>query len=200
MAVNGFGGFVTAIVTIIFAVTKFRDGAWIVVILIPALVATFFAFHRHYRNLAASLSLKRDEQQIYINRHRVILPISGVHEGTLAALGYARILSNDITAVYVSMDSHEAEEIRRKWEIWGEGVRLVILDSPYRMLLEPLLDYIEEITTKRQPNEMITIVVPQFVPRRWWHNLLHAQTATMLRLALLFKPGIVITDVPVQVE
>jgi amino acid transporter len=200
MVVNGFGGFVTAIVTIIFAVTKFRDGAWIVVILIPALVATFFAFHHHYRNLAATLSLKRDGKRTYINRHQVILPISGVHEGTLAALNYARILSNDITAVYISIDPIESEDIRKKWEIWGEGVRLVILDSPYRMLLEPLLDYIEEITTKRQPNEIITIVVPQFVPRRWWHNLLHAQTATWLRLALLFKPGIVITDVPYQVE
>jgi hypothetical protein len=200
MVVNGFGGFVTAIVTIIFAVTKFRDGAWIVVILIPALVATFFAFHRHYKNLAASLSLKRDGKRVYINRHRVILPISGVHEGTLAALSYARILSTDITAVFISVDVLETEEIRKKWEIWGEGVRLVILESPYRMLLEPLLDYIEEITSNRQPDEMITIIVPQFVPRRWWHNLLHAQTATWLRLALLFKPGIVITDVPYQVE
>jgi amino acid transporter len=200
MLVNGFGGFVTAIVTIIFAVTKFRDGAWIVVILIPVLVMTFFAFHRHYRNLAADLSLKRDGKQTYINRHRVILPISGVHEGTLAALNYARILSTDITAVFISIDRFETEEIRKKWEIWGEGVRLVILESPYRMLLEPLLDYIEEITTNRQPDEMITIIVPQFVPRRWWHNLLHAQTATWLRLALLFKPGIVITDVPYQVK
>ena len=106
----------------------------------------------------------------------------------------------DVTAVYVSMDPTEAESIQKKWEIWGEGVRLVILDSPYRLLLEPLLDYIGEITKKRQPNEIVTIVVPQFVPRLWWHNLLHMQTATWLRFALLFKPGIVITDVPYQVE
>jgi hypothetical protein len=98
------------------------------------------------------------------------------------------------------MDPAEAENIRKKWEVWGEGTRLVILDSPYRLLLEPLLDYIEEINNKRQPNEMITIVVPQFIPRHWWNNLLHTQTATMLRFALLFRPGIVITDVPYQVE
>ena len=128
------------------------------------------------------------------------MPISGVHEGTLAALSYAQILSNDITAVYVSIDPNEAENIRKKWEIWGEGTRLVILELPYRLLLEPFLDYIGDITANRQPKEMITIVVPQFVPRVWWHNLLHAQTATWLRLALLFKPGIVITDVPYQVE
>jgi amino acid transporter len=200
MVVNGFGAACTALVTIIFAATKFRDGAWIVVILIPAQVVAFFAIHRHYQNLAASLSLKRDGRKVNLKRHRVILPISGVHEGTLVALSYARVLSDDITAVYVSIDPKEADGVRKKWDIWGEGVRLVILDSPYRLLLEPFLDYVEEVTAKRQPNEMITIVVPQFVPRHRWHNLLHAQTATWLRLALLFKPGIVITDVPYQVE
>jgi hypothetical protein len=200
LAVNGFGALCTAVVTIVFAATKFRDGAWIVIVLIPALVAIFFAIHRHYRNLAASLSIKRDRKRGFIKRHRVILPISGVHEGTLAALNYAQLLSDDITAVYVSIDPAEAESIRKKWEIWGEGVRLIILESPYRLLLEPLLDYIGEITSKRQPKETITIVVPQFVPRTWWHNLLHAQAATWLRLALLFKPNIVITDVPYQVD
>jgi hypothetical protein len=130
----------------------------------------------------------------------VILPISGVHRGTMAALRYARNLSDDVTAVHVSLDPAEADRIRRKWESWGDGVRLVILDSPYRLLLEPLLGYIQEVADQRQPNETITIVVPQFVPTRWWNNLLHTQAALMLRLALLFKPGIVITDVPYQIE
>jgi hypothetical protein len=129
----------------------------------------------------------------------VIIPISAVHRGTLAALHYAHSLSHDVTAVFVSMDPAEAEKVRQKWELWGDGVRLVILDSPYRLLLEPLLSYIEEISSQRQPNEIITIVVPQFIPRRWWNNLLHTHTAMLLRLALLFKPGIVITDVPYQV-
>ena len=200
MVVNGFGAFCTAVVTVIFAITKFRDGAWIVVILIPSMVAVFFMIHRHYKNLAKNLSLKRDGIRSQITRHRVILPMSGVHEGTIAALHYARLLSSDVTAVYVSIDPAEAETLRQKWDIWGEGVRLVILDSPYRTLLEPFLEYIEEILAQRQPKEVITIVVPQFVPRRWWHNILHAQTATWLRLALLFKPGIVITDVPYLVE
>jgi len=200
MLVNGFGAICTAVVTVIFAITKFRDGAWIVVILIPAMVAGFFMIHRHYKTLAKHLSLKRGGVQTHIARHRVIMPISGVHEGTIAALHYARLLSSDVTAVYISIDPTEAETLRQKWDVWGEGVRLVILDSPYRLMLEPLLDYIEEIITQRQPKEVITIVVPQFVPRRWWHNLLHAQTATWLRLALLFKPGIVVTDVPYLVE
>lgn len=199
MGVNGFGAVCTAVVAVVFAATKFRDGAWIVVVTTPLMVATFFAIHRHYRRLAQSLSLQHDRQPIGIKRHRVILPISGVHEGTLAALSYARALSTDVTAVYVSIDPEEADKIQSKWEVWGEGVRLVILESPFRLLLEPLMDYIEEISAKRQPNEIITIVVPQFVPHVWWHNLLHMQTATLLRFALLFKRGIVITDIPYQV-
>jgi amino acid transporter len=200
MVINGFGSVCTAVVTLVFAVTKFLDGAWIIVILVPAMVAVFFAIHRHYRRLAKELSLEDYGTPPRIARHRVILPISGVHRGTLAALHYARSLSDDVTAVHVPVDSAEAEKVQRKWELWGDGVRLVMLDSPYRLLQEPLLEYIEEIAAQRQPGEAITVVVPQFVPRRWWHNLLHTQTAMVLRLVFLFKPGIVITDVPYQVE
>jgi hypothetical protein len=199
-AVNGFGALCTAAVMLVFAITKFHDGAWIVLLLMPALVVGFSAIHRHYRRLAADLSLDHFGPPPPISRHRVILPISGVHRGTLAALRYAMTLSNDVTAVHVSMDPIEAEKIQRKWDQWGDGVRLVMLDSPYRLLLEPLLGYIQEVSAHRQPNEIITIVVPQFVPRRPWHNLLHTQAAFMLRLALLFKSGIVVTDVPYQVE
>jgi len=200
IAVNGFGALCTAVVTLVFAVTKFRDGAWIVVFLMPTLVAIFFAIHHHYRNLAARLSLEDYGAPPRAARQRVILPLSGVHRGTLAALNYARSLSDDVTAVHVSIDAAEAEAVQRKWETWGEDVRLVILESPYRLLLEPLLAYIQDIAVQQQPNETLTIVVPQFVPRHWWHNLLHTQTAMWLRLALLFKPGVVIIDVPYQVD
>jgi len=200
MGANGFGAVCTSVVMVVFAVTKFRDGAWIVLLLMPCLVGVFAYIHRHYRTLAADLSLEDFGPPPPITRHRVILPVSGVHRGTLAALRYARNLSDDVTAVHISLDPDEAERIQHKWELWGDGVRLVILDSPYRLLLEPLLGYIQEIADQRQPNETITIVVPQFVPKHWWNNLLHTQAALMLRLALLFKPGIVITDVPYQVE
>jgi len=118
----------------------------------------------------------------------------------MAALRYAQMLSNDVTAVHVSIDPEEAEKVRQEWETWGKGVRLLILESPYRLFLEPLLQYIDQIAAQRQPNETITIVVPQFVPKRWLYNLLHTQTAMMLRLILLFKRGVIITDVPYQVE
>jgi hypothetical protein len=123
-----------------------------------------------------------------------------VHRGTLEALNYAHTLSQDVTAVHVSIDSAEAERLKEKWQRWGNGTRLVILDSPYRLMLEPLLQYIEGLAVHGASNQKITIVVPQFVPKRWWHNLLHTQAAVWLRLALLFKRGVVVTDVPYQVE
>ena len=200
MGLNGLGSFLTAVVTVVFAVTKFREGAYIVVVLIPILVVIFSYIHKHYQSLAKALSLDRYGAPPPITRHRVILPISSVHRGTIAAMRYARTLSDDITAVHVSIDHEEAHRVQAKWEEWGEGYRLVILESPYRLLLEPLLSYIEEIAATRQPNEIITIVVPQFVPKHWWANALHTQTALTLRWAMLFKKNIVVTDVPYQVE
>ncbi len=200
MVLNGFGAVCTLVVMFIFAITKFRDGAWIILVIVPTLVFIFFRIHQHYKELARSLSLDHYGAPPAIRRHRVIVPISGVHRGTLAALDYARSLSADVTAIHISIDEVESERVRAKWERWGDGVRLVILDSPYRMLLEPLLEYVEHIAAVRQPNEIITLVVPQFVPKHAWTNILHTQTAVLLRLALLFRRGIVVTDVPYQME
>jgi hypothetical protein len=200
MFANGFGALCTAIVMVIFAVTKFRDGAWVVLILIPALVVGFQLINRHYRRLANRLSLEKfGGPPPQATRHRVILAVSGVHQGSLEALRYARLLSDDVTAVHISMDPEETEKVKKKWETWGEGTRLVVVDSPYRLFVEPLLAYLEEIIAKRQPNETITIVVPEFVPSERWHNFLHMQTAKLLRSELLAKPGVVVTDVPYQV-
>lgn len=197
MIINGFGSLCTAVVMVIFAVTKFEGGAWIVLILTPVLVLIFFSIHRHYRDLAGRLSLE-DFGGLPARRarHRVIMPVSGVHHGTLEALRYARLLSDDVTAVHVSIDPADTEKLQKKWVTWGEGIRLVILDSPYRLFVEPLLKYIESIIDKRQSNETITIVVPQFIPSKSWHNALHMQTANLLRSELLSKSGVVVTDVP----
>ncbi len=196
LAINGFGAVCTAVVTIIFAVTKFRDGAWIIVLLLPTVVAVFFAIHRHYLHLAKGVSLNDFGIPQRMHWHRVIVPISGIHRGALTAIDYARSLSPDVTAVHISIDSAEAQKIRRLWESWGGGVRLVIIDSPYRAFLEPFLEYIDAMCAQLQPNKRLTIVVPQFVPEHWWHNLLHAQTALWLRFALLHKKGVVIIEVP----
>lgn len=200
MIINSSGAFTTLVVALVFAITKFVDGAWIVILLAPLLVMVFRSFHTHYEQLARRLSLERFGEPGPISRHRVILLIGGVHRGSLAALRYARTLSEDITAVHVSVDPVETERIRSKWEIWGQGVRLVILESPYRLFLEPLLEYIDEIDALRQPNEMITIVVPEFMSRHPAAAVLHARTTDMLRRVLLYREEIVVTEVPYQVS
>jgi amino acid transporter len=200
MATNGFGAFCTFVVLCVFAITKFRDGAWIVIILMPMLIGIFLWIKNHYSGLADNLSLENyGEPPPYNVRHRVLVPMSNVHQGTLAALRYARILSDDVTAVHISMEPEDTEKVREKWETWGRGTRLVIVDSPYRLFLEPLLDYIDDILSSRQPNETITIIVPHFVASQRMHKALHMQTAEMLRRELLSTPGVVITEVPYQI-
>jgi amino acid transporter len=197
MLINGFGAVCTAIVMIIFAVTKFREGAWVVLIIIPVLVKLFFTIHGHYKDLASHLTLDQfSGVPARHTRHRVIMPVAGIHQGTLEGLRYAKLLSDDVTAVHVSIDPEETEKAQAKWKTWGEGTRLVILDSPFRLFMEPLLEYLEEIIDNRQPGETITIVVPQFIPSKRWHNALHMRTANFLREELLSKPGVVVTDVP----
>ena len=201
MLVNGFGAVCTAIVMMVFAVTKFKDGAYLVLVLIPILVAVFWMIHRHYNNLARNLSLENfGVIPPHSHRHRVIMPVSGVHQGTLAALRYARMLSDDVTAVHIVIEPADAEKARKKWETWGEGVRLVMLDSPYRLFVEPLLEYIAAVAEKRQPGETITVVVPEFVSENRWTSALHTNTADILRTQLKNQHGIVITNVPYHVH
>jgi hypothetical protein len=200
MIVNSFGAVCTAIVMVVFAVTKFRDGAWIVLVLTPLLVTGFFAIHRHYKSISRSLTLENFGSPREITRQRVLVLISTVHRGTINALNYARALSSDITAVHVSIDPQDAEKVKTKWDQWGNGTRLLILDSPYRLLIEPLVEYIEMIASKRQKGEVITVIVPHFVTEGPVGGFLHANTAYWLRKALVFQPGIVIIEVPYQIE
>lgn len=200
MIVNGFGAFCTMIVAVVFGITKFADGAWIMFILVPSLVVVFMFIHRHYKKLALQLSLDNGARRIRHGATRVIMPVGGVHKGTLQALHFARTLSEDITAVHISTNPDETAAIQTKWAKWGEGVRLVIINSPYRLFQEPLLEYIHKIDSVRRSDELITIVVPQFVPKHWWQNYLHARTANSLRQALLHRSGVVITEVPYQVD
>src|SRR5512134_3523634 len=200
LAINGLGSVTTAIVTLIFAITKFADGAWIIVLLLPAIVISFYAVHRHYVSLAEDLSLEHFGQPPPSRRHRVIMPVSAIHQGTLEALDYALTLSRDVTVVHISIDPAQTEKLQHKWSWWGKGVRLVVIESPYRTFPEPFLEYVNELSAVLQHNERLTIVVPQFIPKHWWHNLLHTQTAFWLRFMLLNKKGVVITEVPYQVH
>ncbi len=200
LVINTIGAIVTAIVTVVFAIAKFTQGAWVVVLLIPFLVLIFFRIHYYYRDLARHLSLADFGAPTRVKRNRVLLLVSSVHRGVLHSLRYASSLSEDITALYVATDPSEAENFKRKWDQWGNGVRLVVIDSPYRQLIEPLIGYIVRMAAERQPQEMLTIVVPHFVPTHWWQNFLHMNTALILRTALLRQKNIVVMEIPYHIS
>ena len=192
--VNGIGAVVTAIVLVIVAITKALEGAWIIILLIPCLVAVFRATRRHYDRVAAQLSVQ--EWASPPRRHNMVLvPISGVQRAVVEALQYARSLSDDVQAVYVNVDQGATEVLKRDWSRWGEGVRLTVLESPFRSLMEPLLEYIDQVQAAN-PHDYVTVILPEFVPARWWQHLLHNQTALLIKGALLFRRNIVVTSVP----
>jgi amino acid transporter len=191
---NGVGGVLTGVVLIVVAVTKFAEGAWIVLALVPLLVLWFRSVHKHYSRVGEQLSLKTFTQKPR-RGNTVLIPIGGVHRAVVSALEYALTLSSDVRAVYVDVNAQDTEVVKREWEKWGQGKPLVILESPYRSLMEPLLEYFEEVD-REQPDDFLTIVLPEFVPAKWWHHLLHNQRALLIKGALLFKPNTVVTSVP----
>ena len=192
--INGFGAIVTGIVLGIVAITKAAEGAWIIIVMIPVLVTIFEVTRRHYDHVAAELTL-RGWQPEPAGRHVVIVPIGGLQRAVVKALRYARTLSADVRAVFVELDPDATQAVRRQWHEWGGGVDLVILESPYRSLMEPLLEYIDELQ-QTEPSAYVTVILPEFVPRRLWQHLLHNQHALLIKGALLFKPNVVVTSVP----
>ena len=195
--VNGFGAIVTGIVLIIVAATKSAEGAWVIILMIPVLVAIFKVTRRHYDHVASELTL-RDWSPEPNGKHVAVIPIGGIQRAVVKALRYAQTLSADVRAVYVEIDPRATEELRRQWPRWGQGVDLVVLESPYRSLLEPLLDYIDNLR-RDDPNGYVTVILPEFVPRRLWQHLLHNQHALLIKGALLFKPNIAVTSVPFHI-
>ncbi len=193
-AVSGFGAIVTAVVLLVVTVTKAHEGAWIILVLIPAHVLVFRMTKRHYDEVAAQLSLSSQDVRMARRHNTVLVPISGVHRAVVQAIEYARTLSPDVRALYVSSNG-VTEQLLREWEEWGGGVPLVVLESPYRSLMEPLLEYIEQVERDR-PDGFLTVVLPEFVPARWWHHVFHNQRALLIKGALLFKPNVVVTSVP----
>jgi amino acid transporter len=191
--INGFGALVTGVVLVIVAVTKTFEGAWIVLLLIPSIVMAFIATRRHYDHVASELTLRG-----YVPEPRahntVLVPIGGMQRAVVDALRYAETLSDDVRAVYVDVNPAATEQLRNDWQTWGGRVNLVVLPSPYRSLLEPLLEYIQSVT--RGSSDYTTVILPEFVPKRWWQHLLHNQTSLLIKGALLFQPNTVVTSVP----
>lgn len=197
--INGVGAMATFVVMGVIIVAKFVDGAWIVVLLIPLIVLLFVAIHGHYVRTAKQLSLQGLQSPPAL-RNTVIVPVSTLHRGTINALKYAQAISpTNVTAVHISMDPEQTRKLRERWPTWGGDVPLVVLDSPYRSLVSPLLSYIEEVDARRD-NDVVTIILPEFVPKRWWHHLLHNQTTLLIKGALLFRKNKVVTSVPYQLD
>ncbi len=196
MTINAVGATVTGVVTVVIAATKFSHGAWIVVVVIPILVATFVMMSRHYDEVARDLSLSGMEPPPEF-QHTMLVLVGDVHRGVVRAVQYARTLAPTATVrgVYVETDPARTARLEEKWAQWGLGVPLVVLASPYRSLLRPLLEYIDKIHA-RGDDQMVTVVLPEFLPRRWWQHVLHNQTALLVKGALLFRTNTVVADVP----
>jgi amino acid transporter len=199
IAINAIGAIATFIVLCVFVATKFIHGAWIVVVVIPLLVFMFRAIHKHYVGVAKQLSTEGLDDLRPI-KHTVLVPISGIHRGVVNALQYAKSIAPDhVRAVYVDFDEEATVKLREKWERWGAGVQLVVLPSPYRELTRPLLRYITRLEKKNE-NDVVTVLLPEFVPAKWWQHLLHNQSSLMLKGALLFKEGVIVISVPYHLK
>ena len=199
LVINGVGALATFVVLCVFIATKFIHGAWIVVLVVPLLVLFFRAIHKHYVMVARQLSTEGLEPLPPV-KHTVIVPISGIHRGVVAALQYAKSIASDkVQAVYVDLEEDGAANLREKWKRWGDDVQLVVLPSPYRELTRPLLRYIYRLT-RENGNNIITVVLPEFIPAKWWQHILHNQSSLLLKGSLLFKKGVIVTSVPYHLE
>ena len=199
LVINAVGALATFIVLCVFVATKFIHGAWIVVVVIPLLVLLFKSIHKHYVMVAKQLSTE-GVAQVRPIKHTVIVPISGIHRGVVSALQYARSIASDrVQAVYVDFEEEATASLKDKWERWGAGVQLVVLPSPYRELTRPLLRHIGRLA-KENSDTIITVVLPEFIPAKWWQHALHNQSSLLLKGSLLFKKGVIVTSVPYHLE
>jgi amino acid transporter len=200
IVINAVGATVSFVVLLIITITKFSHGAWAVILLIPLLVLMFRSINKHYVEIAFQLSTEGLQPRNSIARNVVLVPISGLHRGVIYALDYAKsIAPGRVTAVYVDLNKETTNKLREKWTTWGKGVELVVLQSPYRSLTKPLLRYIERVL-RQDEDVMVTVLLPEFVPARWWHQLLHNQSSLLLKGALLFRKGVIVTSVPYHLE
>ena len=195
LIVNGVGAITTGIATVIIAMTKFLQGAWIVFLLVAALIMMFRAIRSHYKAVSEQVQLSRDARPPRPRRNLILIPIGAVNKAVVRAVDYARSRGGEVRAVLIDVDKEETAVVEMKWAQWGCGVPLIVLPSPYRSILGALLDYIEE-NLEKDPECWITVVLPEILPARWWQNILHNQRALLLKGALLFRDRVVLTDVP----
>jgi hypothetical protein len=194
---NGVGAVATAIVTVVQVVTKFTEGAWIVVLIIPAIILLLKRISRHYDHFATEVQYTGHAPLLFLH-HTVVVPVNGITKPTAGALVYATTISQDVRAVYVEVEPGSGAEFRKQWEAWDIGVELAILPSPYRSILKPLVGYVDTLRS-RASTDLVTVVVPEIVPRNWWGHLLHNKTSLFIRTAFLFRTNVVVTAVPYRI-
>ena len=201
-AANAVGALATMTTLVVVIFSKFLEGAWITVILIPLIVLGFRKIFTHYQQVRKQLSLKGLPPSLKpLQPTRVVIPISGVHRGMVDAVNFARSISDNVTAVYVELEAGAGAKARLEWESWWPNVPMVVVPSPYRSIVAPLLQFLDDTDAQHNDGQLATVVLPEFIPGRWWQSLLHNQTAWLLKTALLYRrrqQGLerVIIDVP----
>lgn len=193
--INGIGAFVTLCVVIIFSITKFREGAWIVIIITPLLVFLLTSISKHYDNVANQLKVELTDP-IPVVETIIIVPIAGIHKVVLSTIAYAKTLSPNVVAFYVAFSSEEAKKMEERWEQWNPGVRLVVVVSRYRTLIKPLVEFIGRVERRYGKEKRITVLLPEFITHKFWHRLLHNQSAFRIRTLLLNRKDVVVSTVP----
>ena len=187
---NGLGALATGVALLVIGASKFAHGAWIVILLIPALVMLFRAIRAHYATVGRQLRLDEAVALTDCARHpRVVMPVAGVHRGVIEALNFACSIADDVIAIYVELEPESADAMRERWAAHGldRSVRLITVPSPYRSLIGPFLDCVDQLDAESEDGYPVTVLVPEFVPARWWHFLLHNQSALPLKWALLYR-------------
>jgi amino acid transporter len=191
---NGLGAVATGLVAIVQVTTKFTHGAWIVVVIIPLIILMLRKIHQHYESFAAEIRYTGHAPLMFMH-HTVVVPVNGITKPTAGALVYATTISEDVRAVYVEVDPAASQRLECAWAEWDIGVDLIVLPSPYRSVLRPLAEYVKKIVDESE-SDLVTVVVPEIVPHRWWEHLLHNKTALFIRTLFLFRPNVVVTSVP----
>jgi len=198
-AINGFGAVVTAVTCIIIASSKFLSGAWIVLICIPTLVLLMIFIRSHYNNVRDNLVIKEDASKLVIDHpteNHIILPVQSVNKSFVKALNYAMTMKGSIEVYHVSTDPVATDELKKQFAELGVDIPLVIEEAPYRNVNEMLLAHIDKEHAKMQTHQMLTVILPQFVITKWWHNLLHNQTSLLLKSSLLKRRNLAVITIP----
>lgn len=197
--VNGIGACATGLVVIIITLTKFTHGAWVVLVFIPVMVLIFKKVREHYDNMAEQLHLPMEEKledTDVVVRNYIIVPISSPTRVVLESLKFAKTLSADIIALHIATDDESAKRVQSKWDEWNPGIDLEIVHSHYRLTIQPLLNYVENLQKNKNKQDYITVVIPEFETKKWWHRLLHNQTGWLLHATLVLKKNVSVITIP----